>query len=130
MRVYTLEAVPDSMLEAARIDGAGELRTFVTISMRLLGPGFVTVLLFTLVATWNNYFLPLIVLSDPKWFPLTVGLNQWNSLATGANSGGPVVNFYPLVVTGSVLAIIPLVAAFLFLQRYWQSGLTAGSVKQ
>jgi len=130
MRVYALEAVPDSMLEAARIDGAGELRTFLTISMRLLTPGFVTVLLFTLVATWNNYFLPLIVLSNPNWFPLTVGLAQWNSLATGDNSGGPVVNFYPLVVTGSVLAIIPLVVAFLFLQRYWQSGLAAGSVKQ
>ncbi|WP_371494261.1 carbohydrate ABC transporter permease [Kitasatospora sp. NBC_00374] len=131
MRVYAREAVPDSMLEAARIDGAGELRTFFTISLRLLAPGFVTVLLFALVATWNNYFLPLIVLSDPRWFPLTVGLNQWNGLATGAaGSGATTVNFYPLVVTGSVLAIVPLVLAFLFLQRFWQSGLAAGSAKE
>ncbi|MGW4694689.1 carbohydrate ABC transporter permease [Kitasatospora cineracea] len=131
MRVYAAEAVPDSMLEAARIDGAGELRTFFTVSLRLLAPGFVTVLLFALVATWNNYFLPLIVLSDPKWFPLTVGLNQWNSLATGAaGSGATTTDFYPLVVTGSLLAIVPLVVAFLFLQRYWQSGLSAGSVKE
>ncbi|WP_018384353.1 carbohydrate ABC transporter permease [Wenjunlia vitaminophila] len=131
MRVYAQEAIPDSLLEAARIDGAGELRTFFTVSLRLLGPGFVTVLLFALVATWNNYFLPLIVLSDPNWFPLTVGLNQWNNLATGAaGSGTTTTGFYPLVVTGSVLAIIPLVIAFLFLQRYWQSGLAAGSVKQ
>ncbi|NUR63494.1 MAG: carbohydrate ABC transporter permease [Catenulispora sp.] len=130
IRVYAAEAVPDSLLEAARIDGASEFRTFRTVVLRLLAPGFVTVLLFTLVATWNNYFLPLIVLTNPKWFPLTVGLNQWNALASGVNSGGALVNYYPLVVTGSVLAIIPLVLAFLFLQRYWQSGLTAGGVKQ
>ncbi|GAA4836865.1 carbohydrate ABC transporter permease [Kitasatospora terrestris] len=131
MRVYAAEAVPDTVLEAARIDGSGELRTFFTISLRMLAPGFVTVLLFALVATWNNYFLPLIVLSDPQWFPLTVGLNQWNALATGAaGSGVTTVNFYPLVVTGSLLAIVPLVVAFLFLQRFWQSGLAAGSVKE
>jgi multiple sugar transport system permease protein len=131
MRVYAQDAVPDSVLEAARIDGSGELRTFFTISLRLLSPGFVTVLLFSLVATWNNYFLPLIVLSNPQWFPLTVGLNQWNSLATGAaGSGATTTGFYPLVVTGSVLAIVPLVVAFLFLQRFWQSGLAGGSVKQ
>ena len=129
MRVYAMDAVPDSLLEAARIDGAGELRTFFTVSLRLLSPGFVTVLLFALVATWNNYFLPLIVLSDPTWFPLTVGLNQWNSQATGASTVGT-AQMYPLVVTGSLLAIVPLVIAFLFLQRFWQSGLAGGSVKQ
>lgn len=129
MRVYALEAVPDSLLEAARIDGASELRTFFTISLRLLAPGFVTVLLFTLVATWNNYFLPLIVLSDPNWFPLTVGLGQWNAQATGPTTPAT-ADLYPLVITGSLLAVIPLVVAFLFLQRFWQSGLAAGSVKQ
>jgi multiple sugar transport system permease protein len=130
MRVYSLEAVPDSMLEAARIDGAGEVRTFLTVSLRLLAPGFVTVLLFTLVTTWNNYFLPLIVLNDPRWLPLTVGLAQWNNVATGKSAGGSTVDYYPMVVTGSLLAIVPLVVAFLVLQRYWQSGLAAGSVKQ
>lgn len=129
MRVYALEAVPDSLLEAARIDGASELRTFFTISLRLLAPGFVTVLLFTLVATWNNYFLPLIVLNDPQWFPLTVGLSQWNTQTMGPQTGAT-LDLYPMVITGSLLAIIPLVVAFLLLQRYWQSGLAAGSVKQ
>jgi multiple sugar transport system permease protein len=129
MLVYTLGAVPDELLEAARIDGAGEFRTFRTISMRLLAPGFVTVLLFALVATWNNYFLPLIVLNTPKLYPLTVGLAQWNQDATGYN-GDASAYFYPLVITGSLLAIIPLIACFLFLQRFWQSGLAAGSVKQ
>ena len=79
--VYAVDAVPTELLEAARMDGAGEFRTFFTISLRLLAPGIVTVLLFTVVATWNNYFLPLIMLSDPTWYPLTVGLNQWSAQA-------------------------------------------------
>jgi multiple sugar transport system permease protein len=124
--VYAVDAVPTEMLEAARVDGAGEVRTFFTISLRLLAPGIVTVALFSIVATWNNYFLPLIMLSDSTLFPLTIGLNQWNQQASGANSD-PI---YHLVVTGSMLTIVPIVIVFLFLQRYWQSGLGAGSVKQ
>ncbi|WP_246150346.1 carbohydrate ABC transporter permease [Agromyces intestinalis] len=124
--VYAVDSVPTELLEAARMDGAGEFRTFFTISIRLLAPGIVTVLLFTVVATWNNYFLPLIMLSDPAWYPLTVGLNQWSAQATGV-SAQPIYN---LVITGSLLTIIPIVVAFLGLQRFWQSGLSAGSVKQ
>jgi multiple sugar transport system permease protein len=124
--VYAVDSVPTELLEAARMDGAGEFRTFFTISIRLLAPGIVTVLLFTVVATWNNYFLPLIMLSDPTWYPLTVGLNQWNAQATGVGAQ-PIYN---LVITGSLLTIIPIVVAFLGLQRFWQSGLSAGSVKQ
>lgn len=124
--VYATDAVPTEILEAARMDGAGEFRTFFTISIRLLTPGIVTVALFAVVATWNNYFLPLIMLSDPTWYPLTVGLNQWNAQAIGVGAQ-PIYN---LVITGSVLSIIPIVVAFLVLQRFWQSGLSAGSVKQ
>jgi multiple sugar transport system permease protein len=123
--VYASEAVPTEILEAARIDGAGEFRTFLVISSRLLTPGMVTVALFTVVATWNNYFLPLIMLSTPNWYPLTVGLNEWNAQATAV--GGQAV--FNLVVTGSLLTVIPIMAAFLYLQRYWRSGLAAGSVK-
>ena len=124
--VYATDAIPTELLEAARMDGAGEFRTFFTISIRLLTPGIVTVLLFAVVATWNNYFLPLIMLSDPQWYPLTVGLNQWNAQAVGVGAQ-PIYN---LVITGALLSIIPIVAAFLVLQRFWQSGLSAGSVKQ
>jgi len=124
--VYASDAIPDEMMEAARIDGAGEIRIFLAVTLRQLAPGIVTVALFAVVATWNNYFLPLIMLSDPNWYPLTVGLNQWNAQAIGA-AAQPVYN---LVITGSVLTIVPLVIAFLFLQRFWQSGLAAGSVKQ
>ena len=123
---YAVEAVPDELLEAARIDGAGELRIFFTVTLRLLAPGVVTVALFAVVSTWNNYFLPLIMLSKPDWYPLTVGLNQWSAQASGVGAQ-PI---YHLVITGSVITIVPLVVAFLLLQRFWQSGLTAGSVKQ
>ncbi|MFC7246239.1 carbohydrate ABC transporter permease [Catellatospora aurea] len=125
MWTFAASAIPGELLEAARVDGAGELRTFIRICMPLLAPGIVTVALFTMVATWNNYFLPLIMLKDPDWYPLTLGLNAWNDQA--ATAGGQAI--FHLVITGSLLTILPLLAAFLFLQRYWQSGLAAGGVK-
>jgi multiple sugar transport system permease protein len=129
MRIYAHDAVPDSLIEAARIDGAGELRIFFRIALRLLAPGLVTVLLFTLVSTWNNYFLPLIMLNNPNLYPVTVGLSSWAAQAQNGGAGAS-SGMFALVVTGSLLSIIPLVVAFLLLQRYWQSGLAAGSVKQ
>ncbi|MET7451628.1 carbohydrate ABC transporter permease [Streptomyces sp. NPDC005574] len=129
MRVHAEDAVPESLLEAARIDGAGEVRIFFRIVLRLLGPGLVTVLLFTLVATWNNYFLPLIMLNDPNLYPVTVGLSSWAARAQNGGAGSS-SDMLALVVTGSMISIIPLVVAFLMLQRYWQSGLASGGVKQ
>ncbi|WP_036964479.1 carbohydrate ABC transporter permease [Promicromonospora kroppenstedtii] len=125
MWVFSAEAVPTEILEAARVDGSGEWRTFFTISLRLLAPGIVTVALFAIVATWNNYFLPLIMLNDPDLYPLVLGLYQWLADASGIGAQ-PVFN---LVITGSFLTIVPIVVVFLVLQRYWQSGLNAGSVK-
>jgi multiple sugar transport system permease protein len=126
MRVYAADAVDDSLMEAARVDGAGEFRIFFQVAARLLAPGFVTVLLFQLVATWNNYFLPLIMLNSSDLYPLTVGLAQWQAAAS-AGSGSRAL--FSSVITGSLVSIIPLMIAFLFLQRYWQSGLSSGGVK-
>ncbi|MET9799351.1 carbohydrate ABC transporter permease [Streptomyces sp. NPDC006368] len=122
-RVFSAGYIPKEALEAARIDGAGELRAFWSIGLRMLMPGLVTVFLFQFTAIWNNFFLPLVMLSDQNLFPLSLGLYAWNSNAH-AEPG-----FYPLVVTGSLLAVVPLVVAFVSLQRHWKSGLTAGSVK-
>ncbi|MER6475181.1 carbohydrate ABC transporter permease [Streptomyces filamentosus] len=122
-RVLCAAYVPEEALEAARIDGAGELRVFWSIGLRTVMPGFVTVFLFQFTAVWNNFFLPLVMLSDQKLFPLSLGLYAWNSNAH-AEPG-----YYPLVVTGSLLAVVPLVLAFVSLQRHWRAGLTAGSVK-
>lgn len=126
MRVYAADAVDTQLMEAARVDGAGEMRIFFTVALRLMAPGFITVLLFTLVATWNNYFLPLIMLSSPEKYPLTVGLAQWQS-AAAAGSGGQVL--FSSVITGSLVSIVPLIIAFLYLQKYWQAGLATGGLK-
>lgn len=125
MWIFAQESVPTEVLEAARVDGSTELRTFATISMRMMAPGFVTVLLFAVVATWNNYFLPLIMLRDKTLFPLTLGLQTWNQEAIGVGA----TPIFHLVLTGSLLTIVPIIIAFLSLQRFWQSGLSAGSVK-
>ena len=126
MWIFSEQAVPTELLEAARVDGASELRTFLTVALPLLAPGIVTCSLFTIVATWNNYFLPLIMLKDADWYPLTIGLNQWKDQASTAGDQA----IQNLVITGSLITIIPLVIAFLLLQKYWQSGLAAGAVKE
>jgi multiple sugar transport system permease protein len=126
MRVYSADAIPDELIEAARVDGAGEFRIFWQVGLRLLGPALVTVFLFSLVATWNNYFLPLIMLNSSELYPVTVGLAQ---LQSAASAGGGSQALFSTVITGSFVSIVPLVIAFLVLQRYWQSGLATGSVK-
>lgn len=126
MRVYTQDSVPDELLEAARIDGAGEWRTFTTIVVPLLKPAIVTVLLLSIVGTWNNFFLPLAVLTSPDTLPVTVGLNRWLALSNAGAGGEQVWN---LITSGAFISVLPLLLSFLFLQRYWQGGLTLGSVK-
>lgn len=121
-RVYAADAVPDDVLDAARVDGAGEFRIFARIALPLLVPGMVTIFLFQFVAIWNNFFLPLVVLSDPNYFPVTLGLATWNFDPASHEL------LYNLIVTGSLLSVVPLIAMFLFLQRYWRAGLAFGSV--
>ncbi|GAA2783614.1 carbohydrate ABC transporter permease [Kitasatospora paracochleata] len=122
-RIFVAGYVPGEVLEAARMDGAGELRTFWSIGLRMVTPGFVTVFLFQFTAIWNNFFLPLVMLSNTELFPVSLGLYSWNAQTHSFP------DFYPLVVTGSLLAVLPLVVAFVALQRHWKAGLTAGSVK-
>lgn len=126
VRVYVDESVPVELIDAARIDRAGELRIFWQIVVPMMRPAIVTVFLFTLVATWNNYFLPLVMLSDAELYPLTVGLTTWFN--TAQQEAGTRMLFN-LVVTGSLLAIVPLVVAFVLLQRFWRSGASAGALK-
>ncbi|MFB7188177.1 carbohydrate ABC transporter permease [Streptomyces sp. NPDC056230] len=122
-RIFSQGYVPNEVLEAARVDGAGELTTYVRVSLRMLGPGLVTVFLFQLTAIWNNFFLPMVMLSDQHLYPVSLGLYTWNSSATVSPE------YYPVVIMGSLLAVLPLILAFALLQRFWKSGLTAGAVK-
>lgn len=122
-RVFAEASVPDELLEASRLDGAGEVRTFFTVSIRLMFPALVTVYLFQFVAIWNNFFLPLIMLRSEELFPVTFGLYAWNSS----------INQFPelrgFVLVGALLSIIPLIITFLLLQRYWRTGLGTGALK-
>jgi multiple sugar transport system permease protein len=127
MRVYIDEGVNNELIDAARVDGAGEFRIFRSIVLRLVAPGFVTVLLLSFVATWNNYFLPLIVLRSQQFYPLTVGLSAWYQLASVGGGGSEVL--FSLVITGALVGIIPVIFVFLLLQRFWQGGLTTGAIK-
>ncbi|KFF30753.1 carbohydrate ABC transporter permease [Bifidobacterium bombi] len=126
MRVYCQDSLPDEMIEAARVDGAGELRTFMQVSLPIMTPAITTVFLLSVVNCWNNYFLPQVVLADTKLFPITVGLTQWQAKS---NAGAGSEQVWNLITSGAFISVIPLVLAFIFLQRYWVGGLTAGSVK-
>lgn len=121
-RIYAGAGVPDELIEAGRIDGAGEARIFWRIAMPVMSPALVTIFLFQFVGIWNNYLLPVLMLGDDRLQPVTVGLANWRA---ELNSGVP----YNVTITGSLLSVIPLLIAFLSLQRFWRSGLTAGSVK-
>ncbi|MCX5192863.1 carbohydrate ABC transporter permease [Streptomyces sp. NBC_00249] len=120
-RVFAEQAVPDEVLEAGRLDGAGEFRVFRTIGVPMMLPALVTVFLFQFVEIWNNYLLPAMVLGDDRLQPVTVGLVGWNASHVAVPP--------PLVVIGSLVSVGPLLIAFLALQRYWRAGMTAGAVK-
>ena len=122
-RIYAGASVPREMIEAARTDGAGELRIFSRFAVPMMMPGLVTVFLFQFVGIWNNYMLPYIMLGDDSLFPITVGLS------TLMNQGASQPAMYTTVITGALVSILPLIALFLLLQRYWQSDLTGGAVK-
>ncbi|MFJ8048318.1 carbohydrate ABC transporter permease [Streptomyces luteogriseus] len=121
-RIYAGASVPDELLEAARLDGAGEARIFWRVAMPIMSPALVTIFLFQFVSIWNNYLLPLLMLNSDELQPVTVGLANWRE---GVNQGIP----YNVTITGAFLSVIPLIVAFLVLQRFWRSGLAAGSVK-
>ncbi|WP_082599847.1 carbohydrate ABC transporter permease [Agromyces sp. Root81] len=122
-RVFSAGYVPDETLEAARVDGASPLRTFFSVGLPMLAPGFVTIALFQFVGIWNNFMLPLVMLQNRDLFPVSVGMSLWQGYAV------PQPEFTPMVITGSFLSIIPLVVAFILLQRFWRAGLSAGSIK-
>ncbi|GIG90599.1 carbohydrate ABC transporter permease [Plantactinospora endophytica] len=127
MHVYARDAVPDEILDAARVDGAGEVRTFLQVALPLMRPAVVTVLLLSAVASWNNYFLPLAMLSDNRLFPVTVGLGLWQGVASANNSGS--TSLWSLIILGALVSVIPLIVAFFGLQRYWRGGLSVGGLR-
>jgi len=113
-------AIPDELLEAARIDGAGEWRIFAIIVLPLLKPIVVTLAIFTFLASWNDFMWPLIVLSDQAWQTAPVAL---------AGLSREHVQDNELMMAGSVVTVLPVLVLFLVLQRHYIQGLLLGSVK-
>lgn len=122
-RIFASSVVPPSLVESARLDGAGEIRIFHTFGLRMMTPALVTVFLFQFVGIWNNYFLPLIMLADEKLYPITLGLVNWR------NQTDRLPEFYQLTTGGVLVSVIPLIALMIVLQKYWRGGLTEGAVK-
>jgi len=122
-RVYASSAVPQDMIEAARLDGASEIMTFLRIGLPMMVPGMVTVFMLQFVGIWNNFLLPFIMLSDQNSYPLTVGL--YTLLARG--SGSPAL--YSVAISGAAVSVIPLILLMLFLQRFWRLDLLSGGLK-
>lgn len=122
-RIFATASVPTEVLEAARMDGAGEFRIFRTIALRLMAPALVTVFLFQFVVIWNNFLLPLVMLQDDRLYPVTLGLFTWQSQTSR------LPGLQTLTVVGALVSVVPIVLTFLLLQRHWRAGLAAGAVK-
>jgi multiple sugar transport system permease protein len=122
-RIFASAAVPDEILESARLDGAREFRTFFSVAFKLMTPSLVTIFLFQFVGIWNNFFLPMVMLQKESLFPITLGLYEWN----GQTARVPLLQ--ESVITGALVSIVPVIIVFILLQRFWRSGLAAGAVK-
>jgi multiple sugar transport system permease protein len=123
-KVYAEGAIPKELIEAARIDGAGEYRIFVQIGARLMSTGAATVFLLGFVGAWNSFFGPLVFLrSESKW-TVMLGLYSWLNTKIDSN-----VDLTSLVMVGAIFSLIPMVVLMLAMQRYWRSGVTLGSLK-
>ncbi|MEU6196408.1 carbohydrate ABC transporter permease [Streptomyces sp. NPDC047061] len=122
-RIFANASVPQELIESARLDGAGEFRIFFSVGFRLMTPALVTIFLFQFVAIWNNFFLPMVMLQKESLFPITLGLYEWN----GQTARAPLLQ--QSIITGSLVSILPVIVVFILLQRFWRTGLAAGSLK-
>ena len=114
------ETIPGEILEAARVDGAGELRTFITVVLPMIKPGIGALAIFTFVNTWNDYFLQLVMLqSDTQWtLPLAI-----------SNLQGEMSSDFGLIMAGAALAAVPIIIVFIAFQKYFTQGIAMGAVK-
>ncbi|MBE1879032.1 carbohydrate ABC transporter permease [Myceligenerans sp. TRM 65318] len=123
-KVYAEGAVPSELMDAARIDGAGEYRIFFSIGARLMSTAAATIFLLHFVASWNTFIWPLVFLKGAEKWPVMLGLYSW--LQRGVDSQYDLTG---LVIIGSLISTIPMVLLMISMQRYWRSGVTIGSLK-
>lgn len=113
--------VPKELEDAGRVDGASEWRIWWQLMLPLIGPSLATLAVFSFVENWNNFLWPLIVLTDPEKFPLTLALQTMANNAFTSNARS--------VAAGTILSMLPILVIFLGAQRFFISGVTTGSVK-
>ncbi len=114
------ETIPSEMLEAVRIDGAGEIQTFTTIVLPIVKPGIGALAIFTFISTWNDYFLQLIMLNSKNTLTISLGI---------AKLQAEMSNDFGLIMAGAAVGAIPIIAIFLMFQKYFTQGITMGAVK-
>ena len=114
------ESIPGEILEAARIDGAGELKTFTSIVWEMIKPGVGALAIFTFISSWNDYFMQLIMLSSTKNLTISLGIAKMQA----ENSTD-----YGLIMAGAALASLPIIIVFIIFQKYFTKGITMGAVK-
>ena len=117
----TMQAVPDELLQAARVDGAGEFRVFSRIVLPTVRPALAALAIFLFLAQWNEFVYPLVVLRTPESFTIPVSLASLQGIGT---------TDYGQLMTGTLLSVLPILVLFLFLQRHFVAGILAGAVKQ
>ncbi len=133
--IYYATALPPGLLDAARVDGANELQTFLRVALPLAKPVVALVFFFSFVADWNNFFLPYVFLADSNQYPITVGLSDLLASTPSFNpsvgGGGQSVKiFKPELALATLIAVIPVAIVFLFSQRALVRGLVGGAVKE
>ncbi len=133
--IYYATSIPGELLDAARVDGCGELQTFLRVALPLAKPIVALVFFFSFVADWNNFFLPYVVLADSNQYPITVGL--WDLLSAtpsfnpSVGGGGTSLKiFKPELALATLVAVVPVAIVFLFSQRALVRGMLGGAVKQ
>ena len=114
------EGIPTEMLEAVRIDGAGEIQTFLTIVLPMIKPGIGALAIFTFIGTWNDYFLQLIMLNSSKVLTISLGIAKLQA-ENGTDFG--------LIMAGAAVGAVPIVTIFIMFQKYFTQGITMGAVK-
>lgn len=114
------ETIPTEMLEAVRVDGAGEIQTFTTIVLPIVKPGIGALAIFTFISSWNDYFLQLIMLNTKTNLTISLGI---------AKLQAEMSNDFGLIMAGAALGAVPIIAIFLMFQKYFTQGITMGAVK-
>ena len=141
LRTFIISTIPDSLFEAARIDGAGHFRVFISVVLPLFKAGLATIALFNVVNRWNDWFIGMLYIKDPKLTPLQTLLKniqdnidflKQNAQIAGTPDGLQLLDNLPdqnLRMACTIIVIVPILCAYPFFQRYFVQGLTLGSVK-